>query len=81
MNDGAAPGGHAPGRWHSKVAGFEVEFPHKPYGVQLAFMNQVLRAIDHDENALLEAPTGCGKTCVSWIARWLHASQSCMTPA
>lgn len=41
-----------------KVCGFEVEFPHKPYGVQLAFMNQVLRAIDHEDNALLEAPTG-----------------------
>ncbi|WIA10207.1 hypothetical protein OEZ85_010410 [Tetradesmus obliquus] len=25
-------------------------------------MNQVLKAIDHAENALLEAPTGCGKT-------------------
>lgn len=25
-------------------------------------MNQVLRAIHNEENALLEAPTGCGKT-------------------
>lgn len=45
-----------------RVAGFAVEFPHEPYGVQLAFMSQVIKAIDHQENALLEAPTGCGKT-------------------
>lgn len=37
-------------------------YPPQPYGVQLVFMNQVLRALDHQENALLEAPTGCGKT-------------------
>lgn len=45
-----------------KVAGFEVHFPHQAYGVQKVFINQVLKAIDHEENALLEAPTGCGKT-------------------
>jgi len=45
-----------------RLAGFEVSFPHQPYGVQLAFMSQVIKAIDHQENALLEAPTGCGKT-------------------
>jgi Fanconi anemia group J protein len=46
----------------SVFPGFEVHFPHQPYGVQKVFMNQVLRAIDHQENALLEAPTGSGKT-------------------
>jgi Fanconi anemia group J protein len=45
-----------------QVAGFDVHFPHQAYGVQKVFMNQVLKAIDHAENALLEAPTGCGKT-------------------
>lgn len=45
-----------------RVAGFEVHFPHEAYGVQKVFMNQVLRAIHNEENALLEAPTGCGKT-------------------
>eukprot|EP00878_Enallax_costatus_P033058 GHUV01036436.1.p1 GENE.GHUV01036436.1~~GHUV01036436.1.p1 ORF type:complete len:146 (+),score=39.17 GHUV01036436.1:453-890(+) len=44
------------------VAGFEVHFPHEAYGVQKVFINQVLRAIHNEENALLEAPTGCGKT-------------------
>jgi len=45
-----------------QIGGVDVCFPHQPYGVQKVFMNQVVRAIDHEENALLEAPTGCGKT-------------------
>lgn len=45
-----------------RISGVDVCFPHEPYGVQKVFMNQVVRAIDHEENALLEAPTGCGKT-------------------
>lgn len=45
-----------------QLGGVDVCFPHQPYGVQKVFMSQVVRAIDHEENALLEAPTGCGKT-------------------
>lgn len=45
-----------------RLSGVDVCFPHDPYGVQKVFMAQVVRAIDHNENALLEAPTGCGKT-------------------
>lgn len=45
-----------------QLGGVDVCFPHTPYGVQKVFMSQVVRAIDHEENALLEAPTGCGKT-------------------
>lgn len=44
------------------LSGVGVCFPHQPYGVQKVFMAQVVKAIDHEENALLEAPTGCGKT-------------------
>ena len=43
------------------IAGFQVSFPYQPYGTQLAFMNQFLRAVDQQGNALLEAPTGSGK--------------------
>lgn len=32
------------------------------YGVQLGFMSKVLQALGSQENALLEAPTGSGKT-------------------
>lgn len=46
----------------AKIAGYEVKFPHQPYGVQYSYMNQILRTLDTSGNALLEAPTGCGKT-------------------
>ena len=45
-----------------KIASYNVEFPHKAYGVQLGFMEKVLKALDGSANALLEAPTGSGKT-------------------
>lgn len=45
-----------------KIAGFDVDFPHNAYGVQLGFMDKVLKALDNKSNALLEAPTGSGKT-------------------
>lgn len=45
-----------------KIAAYNVEFPHKAYGVQLGFMEKVLKALDGKANALLEAPTGSGKT-------------------
>ena len=44
------------------VAGHQVAFPRPPYGVQLAFMSNLITAIDTRTSALLEAPTGCGKT-------------------
>eukprot|EP00198_Chlamydomonas_reinhardtii_P005175 XP_001694511.1 ATP-dependent DNA helicase [Chlamydomonas reinhardtii] len=44
------------------IRGHEVHFPHQPYGVQLSFMEKMLRTLDEQGNALLEAPTGCGKT-------------------
>ena len=44
------------------IATYDVEFPHKAYGVQLGFMEKVLKALDNKCNALLEAPTGSGKT-------------------
>lgn len=45
-----------------KVAAYDIDFPHKAYGVQLGFMEKVLKALDTKSNALLEAPTGSGKT-------------------
>jgi CRISPR/Cas system-associated endonuclease/helicase Cas3 len=45
-----------------RVAGHDVAFPHQPYGVQIMFMDRVITTIETGENALLEAPTGCGKT-------------------
>ena len=44
------------------IAGHTVEMPHKPYGVQLSFCSKMLQALTSQSNALLEAPTGSGKT-------------------
>ncbi len=44
------------------IRGHEVHFPHQPYGVQFSFMEKMLRTLNEGANALLEAPTGCGKT-------------------
>ena len=45
-----------------KIGGCEVCFPHKAYGTQMSFMSKVISTLEHSENALLEAPTGSGKT-------------------
>ena len=48
----------------SKVVlnGCDVYFPFKPYGCQQQFMAKVIEALQNDQNALLESPTGTGKT-------------------
>ena len=45
-----------------KIGGCNVKFPHQAYGTQLSFMGKVIQALDQGHNALLEAPTGSGKT-------------------
>jgi len=44
------------------IAGVSVDFPFEPYPVQLVYMEKVIMALDAGENALLESPTGTGKT-------------------
>lgn len=44
------------------VAGHTIRFPHAAYGVQLSFMGKALQTLAGRSNALLEAPTGSGKT-------------------
>ena len=59
------------------VGGHAIVFPGVPYSVQLPYMERVVRALDGSENALLEAPTGVGKTrallCASM--QWLLDEQ------
>lgn len=45
-----------------KIGGCDVCFPHSAYGTQLSFMGKVISALESKHNALLEAPTGSGKT-------------------
>ncbi|KAK9811933.1 hypothetical protein WJX73_000684 [Symbiochloris irregularis] len=44
------------------IAGHSIEMPHQPYGVQFGFCSRMLQALTGQKNALLEAPTGSGKT-------------------
>lgn len=40
----------------------EVEFPFEPYGSQCALMDKIISALSQRASALLESPTGSGKT-------------------
>eukprot|EP00871_Galdieria_phlegrea_P000853 jgi/Galph1/1769/GphlegSOOS_G436.1 len=45
-----------------QLFGTEVQFPYEPYAVQYALMEKILRACEGGCNALLESPTGSGKS-------------------
>jgi fanconi anemia group J protein len=55
------------------IRGIEVMFPFKPYPAQQATMDKILRCAQHAENALVESPTGSGKSlsilasAISWL--------------
>ena len=40
----------------------QVHFPFRPYDVQVEYMKSVLTALQNSQHALLESPTGTGKT-------------------
>eukprot|EP00771_Trimastix_marina_P000080 gnl/Trimastix_PCT/1083.p1 GENE.gnl/Trimastix_PCT/1083~~gnl/Trimastix_PCT/1083.p1 ORF type:complete len:1148 (-),score=270.65 gnl/Trimastix_PCT/1083:33-3476(-) len=44
------------------IRNVHVEFPFVPYDCQLLYMERVIEALDTSANALLESPTGTGKT-------------------
>ena len=44
------------------IAGVPVQFPHVPYPCQKDYMASVVKALRDGSNALLESPTGTGKT-------------------
>ena len=45
-----------------ELRGISIHFPFKPYKCQEDYMGKVLDALLRKENALLESPTGTGKT-------------------
>lgn len=61
------------------LQGIPVEFPHEAYACQLAFMGHVLAALTRAEHALLESPTGTGKTlsllCAALAWRTAHVAR------
>ncbi|XP_024539869.1 regulator of telomere elongation helicase 1 homolog [Selaginella moellendorffii] len=45
-----------------KLKGVDVRFPYDAYDCQLVYMESVIAALQKGQNALLESPTGTGKT-------------------
>jgi regulator of telomere elongation helicase 1 len=72
---GKAKGGSA-GTY--EMRGCEIMFPFEPYQAQLNFMEKLVQALQSGHNALLESPTGTGKTlcllCGSLGWRQSHAA-------
>eukprot|EP00127_Corallochytrium_limacisporum_P001321 Clim_evm11s51 gene=Clim_evmTU11s51 len=46
----------------ANINGLEVAFPFQPYRCQSIYMEKVITALQNGQNALLESPTGTGKT-------------------
>lgn len=44
------------------ICGIDVHFPFTPYENQKTYMETAMKALHNAENALLESPTGTGKT-------------------
>jgi regulator of telomere elongation helicase 1 len=64
-------------RYH--LRGVDVDFPHEAYPCQQQYMSRVIESLQTGKNALLESPTGTGKTlCLLCAAvAW---QQSCEVP-
>ena len=45
-----------------EIENIQIHFPFKPYDVQAKYMASVIKALNKKEHALLESPTGTGKT-------------------
>ncbi|CAJ2661269.1 unnamed protein product [Trifolium pratense] len=45
-----------------KIRGIDVDFPYEAYDSQLVYMDKVMQSLQEKCNALLESPTGTGKT-------------------
>lgn len=62
----------------------EVDFPYEAYPCQLDYMSRVIEALQEKRNALLESPTGTGKTlcllCASLAWRQAQAKALASAP-
>ncbi|KAL3343670.1 hypothetical protein AABB24_027276 [Solanum stoloniferum] len=45
-----------------KIRGIDVDFPYEAYDCQIVYMEKVIQSLQNRSNALLESPTGTGKT-------------------
>ena len=73
---GAAPSNTPTTEVQMIIGGYDVRFPFKPYASQIGIASRVLKALDTGTNALLESPTGSGKSlallcaALAWQERW-----------
>ncbi|XP_055389543.1 regulator of telomere elongation helicase 1 homolog [Condylostylus longicornis] len=61
-----------------EINGVKVNFPFEPYPVQVAYMKKVIETLESSTNAVLESPTGTGKTLsllCSTLAWLLHKKE------
>eukprot|EP00171_Calliarthron_tuberculosum_P012799 IDg12799t1 len=64
------------------INGIDVDFPFTPYKPQIDYMSRVIDALRSGHNALLESPTGTGKTlcllcaALAWRSTYVAALQA-----
>ncbi|CAH8575654.1 unnamed protein product [Schistosoma intercalatum] len=64
------------------IDGVEIDFPYQPYDCQIEYMTKVLLSLNEGKHAILESPTGTGKTlcllCASlaWLDKQANSVQS-----
>ncbi|EEA06228.1 DNA repair helicase family protein [Cryptosporidium muris RN66] len=59
------------------IDGYSVNFPYKAYDCQITYMEKVLYSLKHRKHALLESPTGTGKT-MCLLASTLAFQRDCI---
>ena len=67
--------GRGPPPTKINVRHVNIEFPFVPYDVQLSYTERVTQSLQEGKNALLESPTGTGKTlCLVSQPSLLHVA-------
>jgi regulator of telomere elongation helicase 1 len=61
------------------IEGVQVMFPFRPYKVQVDYMSALMRALKNGGDALLESPTGTGKTMSLLCATLAHQKHMAAT--
>ena len=69
------------------IGGVEVAFPFdKPYPAQTQMMSKIIQSLKRKENALLESPTGSGKSlallcsALAWLKKEVDAQRKLREP-